>query len=381
MVGDHAYARVHDVKAHSFRDAELLGRGAVNLDSDVGKGPLNVLNRQRFLQPTHGRLALRVEEPTTPYTRCANERPGGARKGYGAHLCYPMFEVEDAIGQHLELVKAPTRVVSLVPSETVSVFDLVGRERLIGRTDYCVEPAGAIEAVPTVGGTKRFDVQAVVDLKPDLVLANKEENSRALVMALIEAGLKVHVSFPCTVADSNRYLANLCQLLDVNPDESPHLRRCREAAARAEASSTTKLIPVFVPIWRDPWMTFDGRAYASDVLRLAGAHNVFAGRPRRYPLAADLGKGVAWTEEKVDQRDTRYPRVRLEEVVERGARAVLLPDEPYAFSEKDFAAFRELESSSKLDLELIDGKDVFWYGTRVIVAIDRLRACIDRLGQ
>jgi ABC-type Fe3+-hydroxamate transport system substrate-binding protein len=292
-----------------------------------------------------------------------------------------MIEVEDAIGQHLKLAKAPTRVVSLVPSETVSVVDLVGLGRLVGRTDYCIEPEGAIEAVPTVGGTKGFDVRGVLDLEPDLVLANKEENSRPLVMALIEAGLQVHVSFPCSVDDSNRYLETLCRLLDVNPNDSPHLRRCREAVARAEAISPTEPVPVFVPIWRDPWMTFDGRAYASDVLRLSGAHNVFSGRPRRYPLAADLGKGLAWTDEKVDQRDTRYPRVRLEEIVERGARAVLLPDEPYAFAEKDFDAFHEIDSSSSLQLELIDGKDVFWYGTRVAVAIGRLRACIARLRQ
>ena len=127
-------------------------------------------------------------------------------------------------------------------------------------------------------------------------------------------------------------------------------------------------------------MTFDHRAYASDVLRLAGAHNVFSERPRRYPLAADLGKRAAWADEKVDQRDTRYPRVRLEEVVERGARAVLLPDEPYAFNEKDFEAFRGLETTPALALELIDGKDVFWYGTRVAEAIDRLSARIARLG-
>lgn len=291
----------------------------------------------------------------------------------------PMIEVDDAIGQRLKLAEAASRVVSLVPSETASVVDLVGLERLIGRTDYCIEPARAIEAVPTVGGTKGFDVRAVVDLEPDLVLANKEENSRPLVMALIDAGLNVHISFPCTVADSNRYLATLCRLLGVSPEESPHLRRCREAAARAEAHATTSPLPVFVPIWRDPWMTFDGRAYASDILRLAGAHNVFAGRPRRYPLAADLGKGVPWTDEKVDQRDTRYPRVRLEEVIERGARAVLLPDEPYAFTEEDFVAFRELESPWELELQLIDGKDVFWYGTRVAIAIDRLRGCIKRL--
>lgn len=291
-----------------------------------------------------------------------------------------MIEVEDAIGQRLRLPKPPTRIVSLVPSETASVVDLVGLSRLVGRTDYCIEPADAIEVVPTVGGTKGFDVQAVLDLKPDLVLANKEENSRPQVTGLIDAGLQVHVSFPCTVADSNQYLESLCRLLDVNPNQSPHLRSCREAAARAEARQAAKPLPVFVPIWRDPWMTFDGRAYASDVLRLAGAHNVFSERPRRYPLAADLGKRAAWTDDKVNQRDTRYPRVRLEEVVERGARAVLLPDEPYAFTEKDFEAFRELEPPSLLDLALVDGKDVFWYGTRVAEAIDCLSAHIARLG-
>ncbi len=291
-----------------------------------------------------------------------------------------MNEVEDAIGQRLRLPKPPTRVVSLVPSETASVVDLVGLGRLVGRTDYCIEPAAHIEAVPTVGGTKGFSVQAVLDLKPDLVLANKEENSRPQVVGLIDAGLQVHVSFPCTVADSNRYLENLCRLLDLNPNEAPPLRSCREATVRAEARSVVTPVPVFVPIWKDPWMTFDHRAYASDVLRLAGAHNVFSERSRRYPLAADLGKRAAWADEKVDQRDTRYPRVRLEEVVERGARAVLLPDEPYAFNEKDFEAFRGLETRPALALELIDGKDVFWYGTRVAEAIDRLSARVARLG-
>lgn len=290
-----------------------------------------------------------------------------------------MIEVEDAIGQHLKLPAAPSRVVSLVPSETVSVADLVGTGRLVGRTDYCVEPSGPIDAVPTVGGTKGFDVQRVLDLEPDLVLANKEENSRPLVMALIEAGLRVHVSFPCTVEDSNRYLERLCRLLDMDPSASAHLQRCREAVARAGAQPRAEPMPVFVPIWKDPWMTFDGGAYASDVLRLSGAHNVFFERPRLYPLAADLGKRRAKTNNAGIERDTRYPRIRLEEVVERGARAVLLPDEPYAFAESDFDAFRGLDSPSPLRLALVDGKDVFWYGTRVAVAIDRLRACIDEL--
>ena len=289
-----------------------------------------------------------------------------------------MIRVRDALGQHLELPEPPKRVVSLVPSETASLVDLVGVEPLVGRTDFCVEPEPLIDAVPTVGGTKGFDVGTVVDLEPDLILANKEENSRPLVESLIKAGLRVHVSFPCTVGESNLYLERLCRLFDLHPDESSHVRRCREAAANATASPQIDLVPVFVPIWKDPWMTFDGSAYASDVLRAAGAINVFEGRARRYPLAADLGKTTPWSDERVGERDTRYPRIRQEEVTERGARLVLLPDEPYAFGEKDVDAFRELFARDATEVELVDGKDLFWYGTRAASAIAHLRVRVDR---
>lgn len=291
-----------------------------------------------------------------------------------------MTEIRDALGQRHSAHEPAMRIVSLVPSETASVADIAGIDRLVGRTDFCVEPEGAVESVPSVGGTKGFDVEAVRDLGPDLVLANKEENSRPLVSALIDAGLTVHVSFPCTVAESNQYLVHLCALLGVDPEADP-VRLCVEAAARADLDSQTDGLPVFVPIWKDPWMTFDGRAYASDVLRACGARNVFDDRARRYPLAADLGHRDAWSAERVADRDTRYPRIQLEEVVTRGARVVLLPDEPYAFSSDDFEDFGRLPVQSPLAVECVDGKDLFWYGTRVGGALDRLRVLVTRLAE
>jgi ABC-type Fe3+-hydroxamate transport system substrate-binding protein len=290
-----------------------------------------------------------------------------------------MVAIVDAIDQLVKLDRPPERVVSLVPSETVSVADLVGIERLVGRTDYCVEPAGAVEEIPSVGGTKGFDVDAVKALQPDLVLANKEENSRPQVQALIAAGLTVHVSFPCTVEASLAYLDTLCALLGVDPETAESLAACRDARRAARGSKQGRPVPVFVPIWKDPWMTFDGGAYASDVLALCGAHNVFAGRSRRYPLAADLGRTRPWGDERVAERDTRYPRIRLEEVMERGARAVLLPDEPYAFNEADAVAFTELDAPRPIVAELVDGKDLFWYGTRMSGAIARLSVRIAAL--
>ncbi|MGB5267681.1 MAG: helical backbone metal receptor [Polyangiales bacterium] len=290
-----------------------------------------------------------------------------------------MIEVIDALDRQVRLAGPAERVVSLVPSETMSVADLAGVGRLVGRTDYCVEPLGEVETIPSVGGTKGFDVAAVRALRPDLVLANKEENSRPLVQALMAAGLAVHVSFPCTVDESLRYLKSLALLLAVDADRSDRVVECRSAAQRARREAQSNVLPVFVPIWREPWMTFDGGAYASDLLETCGAHNVFSGRPRLYPLAADLGKASPRGRRNTDARDTRYPRIRLEEVLERGARAVLLPDEPYAFGEDDAMAFRALDVSPSLLVEPVDGKDLFWYGTRVAGAIARVGEQVARL--
>jgi hypothetical protein len=290
-----------------------------------------------------------------------------------------MIEVTDAIDRQVRLERPPARVVSLVPSETLSVADLVGVGHIVGRTDYCVEPVGAVETIPSVGGTKGFDVEAVRALQPDLVLANKEENSRPLVQALIAAGLPVHVSFPCNVDQSMSYLESLCALLGIEAANAEPVRACRAAVERAGRTESIGPLPVFVPIWKDPWMTFDEGAYASDVLRVCGAHNVFAGRARRYPLAADLDPASLANEARTEGRDTRYPRIRLEEAVERGARAVLLPDEPYAFGETDAAEVRALRSPHPIVVELVDGKDLFWYGTHVARAVERLSDQVARV--
>ena len=278
-----------------------------------------------------------------------------------------VIRVLDALGRTVALPQPPRRIVSLVPSETSSVASLGALDRLVGRTRYCVEPAG-VEAVAEIGGTKDADVDAILALEPDLVLANQEENARPGVEAMIAAGLPVHVSFPRTVAESTEYLRTLATLMDVPVDVSP----IEAAIARCEPA---KAVRVFVPIWRDPWMTFDGGAFASDLLDLVGAVNVFADRPRRYPLAADLGRRAPLSGDRVKGRDTRYPRVTLEEVTERAPELILLPDEPYEFGEVDAEALR----AAGLDATIaaVNGRDLFWYGARTTKGVDALRELVD----
>lgn len=279
-----------------------------------------------------------------------------------------MIVVRDALDREVRLAAPPQRIVSLVPSETESVVELAGLGRLVGRTEYCEEPKGRIEAVPSVGGTKKHDVRAVLALAPDLVLANKEENGRRDVEALIEAGLPVHVSFPCTVDESFAYLRTLATLLGLDDVA----RAGVEAMATVDGGPIEPTVPVLVPIWREPWMTFDGRTYASDLLMWAGGRNVFSDRARRFPLAAELGDEPA---HDPGERDTRYPRMGPAEMVARAPRLVLLPDEPYAFGDEHADELRSFGLDAAI--ERFSGKDLFWYGVRTAGALARLRACLD----
>src|SRR5262245_14485057 len=118
----------------------------------------------------------------------------------------PAMKLTDDLGRTLTFVQAPGRVVSLVPSDTYNLSALGAADRLVGRTRYCEGPE--VAAVPIVGGTKDVDVDAVVALAPQLVIANQEENTRAALEALAPR-VPLLVSLPRRVADGISHLARL----------------------------------------------------------------------------------------------------------------------------------------------------------------------------
>jgi ABC-type Fe3+-hydroxamate transport system substrate-binding protein len=293
------------------------------------------------------------------------------------------IRVTDDRGVGLEWRGPPARIVSLVPSDTYSLIRLGARELLRGRTRYCVAPAEEVRDIPVVGGTKDADVEAIVALGPDLVVANQEENTKRDIEALEARGLRVLVSFPQRVAAGLGHLARLARALGFARGEEParsvvaeayHAHRAAEAAVRGK-----KPVRAFVPIWMDPLMTVHGSTFISDVLTLVGAENVFADRERRYPLAADLGSGKPLPADRVGNRDVRYPRVTLEEVASRAPEIVLLPDEPHPFGEADAAVFRGLDipAAHRGAVVFCDGKDLMWYGARSVEGLERLSGMVD----
>ncbi len=274
----------------------------------------------------------------------------------------------------------PERVVSLTPSMTESLFDLGMGGVVVGITDYCTRPEAAVASLPRVGGTKNPRVDTILTLKPDLVIANREENARETIEALCAADVPVWLTFPRTVQAVIGDLYALARLFRKEQSllQVQTLERSIEWAGMA--------LPVqpparyFCPIWQDCaeggktwWMTFNDDTFSGDLLRLLGGENIFAQRQRRYPLLADLGEQPA---EDPGDRDTRYPRVTVEEVSLAQPDVILLPDEPYSYSNKSVesisAAFEQTPAAQNGRIIPLDGSLITWPGTRLAKALETL---------
>ncbi len=270
----------------------------------------------------------------------------------------------------------PRRVVSLVPSLTESLCDLNLADRLVGITDYCTRPAEIIRRIPKVGGTKNPDLVRITALQPDLVLMNREENREVDAKALQDAGIPVWVTHPNTIREA---LDLLWDVMDIF-EEGSASARVRLIEIKYEwtlaATNSTTAKRVFVPIWRDPWMTINRETFVHDMLRVCGGENVFADRERHFPLAADLGQAlpIPADDPRVTGRDLRYPRISLEEVIDAQPEIVLLPDEPYVFGEADAAQFAALDipAAHSGAIYVVDGSLLTWHGTRIAHALRQL---------
>ncbi|HVF75210.1 MAG TPA: helical backbone metal receptor [Acidimicrobiales bacterium] len=222
------------------------------------------------------------------------------------------------------------RVVSLVPSVTETL--LAWGVELVACTRFCEQPS-----LPHVGGTKNPDNAAIADLRPDLVVVNDEENRREDAEALADAGIDVHVVTVRSLDDVAPALVRLAERVGVHFEPWPPVASPPPAAVKT----------AFVPIWRRPWMTLNADTYGSSVLAAVGIANVFADAPERYPT------------------------ITLEDAVERHPDVVLAPTEPYPFR---IDHVPELEKVAPV--EVVDGKDLFWWGVRTPAAVERLQAAL-----
>lgn len=235
----------------------------------------------------------------------------------------------------------PSRVVSLCPSITETIVAIGGFRLLAGVTRYCTRPKGMLWGLPRVGGTKTPDVARIVDLKPDLVFANAEENRREDVEALRSAGIEVDVTLPKTVAEVPETIRGWGRLLGTADQADPLAERIETEVAALSNEARGRFRYAYW-IWKDPWMTVSDDTYVADLLRLAGGENAYGGESERYP--------------------TTTPS----EALAREARLQIFASEPYPFSEE-----RHGELTAKLfgpgtRRIFVDGDDFCWHGVRTL---------------
>ena len=151
----------------------------------------------------------------------------------------------DTLAQTFDLERHHKRIVSLVPGLTETLFDLGYGERLVGRTDYCIHPADAVAAVPSVGGVKTPNIEAILALKPDLVLMEQDENRRADAEALIAAGLQIFATAPRSVQDTLNVLWELTGLLGTTSQAGVRIQAIERAYDWTRGASQF-LVPVRV---------------------------------------------------------------------------------------------------------------------------------------
>lgn len=247
------------------------------------------------------------------------------------------------------------RLVSLCPSLTELVFDLGRGDDLVGRTKFCVHPAGHVERVESVGGTKNPKVARIIELAPDLVLLNEEENRREDAEALTAAGVRSHVSFPRNVGETALMVRDIGAVLE-RPDEAGRIATEieRRADRVRESARQAPMVRYAYLIWRNPWMVAGGDTFVTAMLALPGGINVFA-----------------------DHAD-RYPTVTAEDLATADPDVVLLSSEPFPFKEKHAAELVAASGLPRDRMHFVDGEYLTWHGSRTPDGVDYAERVIVR---
>jgi iron complex transport system substrate-binding protein len=247
------------------------------------------------------------------------------------------------------------RIISLCPSLTELVFDLGRGDDLVGRTKFCVHPVGRVERIEPVGGTKNPKITRIVELAPDLVLLNEEENRREDAEALAAAGVRCHVSFPHDVRETAQMVRDIGTVLDrpaeaerIATDIERRAARVRDNAGQAPAVRYAYLI------WRNPWMVAGGNTFVTAMLALPGGMNVFADRP------------------------DRYPTVTPEELASADPDVLLLSSEPFPFKEKHAEELAVATGLPRERMAFVDGEYLTWHGSRTPDGVDYAERVVAR---
>lgn len=250
----------------------------------------------------------------------------------------------DMTGNEVELSFPPKRIISVVPSQTELLYDLGLGNEVIGITKFCIHPQEWFRNKERIGGTKNLNTEKIKSLKPDLIIANKEENTKEQIEEL-QRYFPVWISDIATVTDALQMIKQIGRLVD------------KEDAAQHIISTVTENFPdekipnhsVAYFIWYRPWMSVGNDTFIHDVLRRCGFRNAFG-------------------------NEMRYPEIGMDALKQASPDVILLSSEPFPFKEKHIDEMKEILPNAIV--KLVDGEMFSWYGSRMVKACDYLKAFI-----
>lgn len=237
----------------------------------------------------------------------------------------------DQLGRKIELTATPKRVICLVPSITELLYDLGLEEEVIGITKFCVYPEKWFKTKLRVGGTKQVNFQLIKDLSPDLVIANKEENTKEMIEELDRIS-NVWVSDISNLSEANQMILSLGELLNRSERAGEIVERIDQGFKKIRSLKSDKTVKYF--IWKSPDLLAGKSTFIDDMLSRCGLKNLTL--IERYP--EDMGK---------DSPDF-----------------VFLSSEPYPFKDSDISYFQTKYPKAKVTL--VDGEMFSWYGSHLL---------------
>ena len=242
------------------------------------------------------------------------------------------MEFKDQMNNTIRLDKYPSRIISLVPSQTELLFDLGLDAEIVGITRYCIYPHHKTDKPVKIGGTKEFQFEAIYKLQPDLIIGNKEENYPEGVWKLQEK-YPVWMSDIATLEDALLMIWGIGELVNKAKNARQIISEIR---INIDNLKNYPLIKVVYFIWKDPYMVAGGNTFITNMLHKCGLINIF-------------------------NKTVSYPKINLDQITD--AELILLSSEPYPFNQNDLGFFRK--KFPDLPVLLVDGTMFSWYGSRL----------------
>ena len=251
------------------------------------------------------------------------------------------MKIIDQIGAVLEFKDIPKRIVSLVPSQTELLVDLGLEKNIVGITKFCIHPSNLKEGKTIVGGTKNINIDKIKALKPDIILCNKEENTKEIVDICKNIAI-THVSDIYTIKDVFEIVNQYGNIFNCNAKSLELENNLKEKLNNFHQFIKDKqTIRVAYFIWKNPWIVAANTTFINHLLQLNNFVNVYSNKER-------------------------YPEVDILKL--KNLDAILLSSEPFPFKE---IHIKELEVNfPKTKILLVDGEMFSWYGSRLLKAFD-----------